>query len=152
MESNADPYKQTFIVPKNQDKGQKLYNQALDGKVEAVAKGISNNNNHKLVSGNSVYQGNQTGASIAKILESEDCGVKTVTHNIKIAIQKARQSKGWNQKQFADELSVKQDIIKDYENGKAQPDNALIAKMEKVTGCKLPRMAKGKKNNTQNDF
>eukprot|EP00960_Hanusia_phi_P036063 752117-Hanusia_phi.AAC.1 len=31
---------------------------------------------------------------------------------------------------------------RDYESGKAIPNNQLIAKMEKVLGCKLPRASK----------
>merc|ERR1712226_82659 len=134
MEPN---WEQNFIIAKNNVKGEKLYNEALGGKVEAVTKVTSNNK----ASGGT----NMTGRNIAKILESEDTSVNTVPHDVKIAIQKARQAKGWNQKQLAEACSMKQDIIRDYENGKAIPENGVIAKMEKAMGCKLPRPPKKKK-------
>lgn len=93
-----------------------------------------------------MYSGaNHDARKYHKIMESEDTAVETVSHDIKIAIQKARQVKGWNQKQLAEAISAKPDIIRDYENGKAIPDNALIAKIEKATGVKLPRAPKGGK-------
>ena len=95
---------------------------------------------------NTTYVGaSHDGKKYAQIMESEDTSVVTVGHDIKIAIQKARQAKGWNQKQLALEIGCKPDIIRDYEMGKAQPDNALIAKIEKKTGVKLPRAPKKKK-------
>jgi putative transcription factor len=33
-------------------------------------------------------------------------------------------------------------IINEYESGKAIPNNAIIAKIEKALGCKLPRAKK----------
>lgn len=82
-------------------------------------------------------------------MESEDTSVAVVGHDIKIAIQKGRQGKGWNQKQQAEAIGVKSDIVKDYEAGKAQPDNALIAKMERAMGCKLPRAPKKAKKKAE---
>jgi putative transcription factor len=35
-------------------------------------------------------------------------------------------------------------VIQGYENGKEVPNNAVIAKIEKALGCKLPRMPKKK--------
>jgi len=135
MEQN---WGESYIVPKNQKTtGKQLFNQALGGNVEAVSKGASN----KGYSG-----GNLTGKSYAIAIDSEDTSVNLVGHDIKIAIQKGRQGKGWNQKQFAEALQVKPDVVKDYEAGKAIPDNSFIAKMERVLGVKLPRAAKVKKN------
>jgi ribosome-binding protein aMBF1 (putative translation factor) len=127
----------SYVTPKNTgDKGKQNYNTVLDGNVEAVTKAQQN----KMYSG-----ANHDARKYHKIMESEDTAVETVSHDIKIAIQKARQAKGWNQKQLAEAISAKPDIIRDYENGKAIPDNALIAKIEKVTGIKLPRAPKGGK-------
>merc|ERR1712054_47785 len=96
-----------------------------------------------------IYQQNGTKLGrimdYAQILESEDTSVQTVGHDVKIAIQKARQTKGWNQKQLAEAIGVKPDVIRDYESGKVIPDNALIAKIEKQPGVKLPRAPKKNK-------
>merc|ERR1712146_559646 len=119
------------------DRGKQSYNSTLGGNVTAVTR----------VQQNKMYTGANHGAKkYAQIMESEDTHVDTVGHDVKIAIQKARQAKGWNQKQLAEAISAKADVIRDYENGKAIPDNALIAKIEKVTGVKLPRAPKKKKN------
>merc|ERR1711862_481607 len=110
-----------------------MQNDALFNNAQAVYKGANN----------STYTGaNADAKKYAMIMESEDTHVDTVGHDVKIAIQKARQTKGWNQKQLAEAVQVKQDIIRDYEAGKAIPDNALITKIEKQTGCKLPRAPK----------
>jgi len=70
--------------------------------------------------------------------------VDHVEHDLKIAIQQARNAKGWTQQDLALRLTVKPDIIKSYENGTAIPDNGFIAKMEKVLDAKLPRHKKAK--------
>merc|ERR1712146_251353 len=129
---------ESWVVPKNTgDRGKQSYNSALGGNVTAVTR----------VQQNKMYTGaNHDAKKYAQIMESEDTHVDTVGHDVKIAIQKARQAKGWNQRQLAEAISAKADVIRDYENGKAIPDNALIAKIEKVTGVKLPRAPKKKKN------
>merc|ERR1719240_1790096 len=127
---------ESWIVPKNQKSTNKeLQKDALkSNNVQGVTKAVSN----KTYTAGSGMDGRQ----YYKALESEDTHVETVSHDIKIAIQKARQTKGWNQKQLANECGIKPDIIRDYENGKAVPDNNIIAKIERVTGVKLPRAGK----------
>lgn len=65
-----------------------------------------------------------------------------VEHDLKMAIQQARQKNGWTQSELAQRLVVKPDVVKSYENGTAIPDNAFIAKMERVLGEYLPRHRK----------
>jgi len=45
----------------------------------------------------------------------------TVTHDFKLALQQARQNKGWSQKDLAGKLNVQPSVIASYENGKAIP-------------------------------
>ena len=68
----------------------------------------------------------------------------TVSFNLRTALQKARQAKGLTQKQLAQHLNEKPALINDYESGRAIPDNALVAKIERVLGSKLPRQPKKK--------
>merc|ERR1712151_811232 len=134
MEQN---WGESWVIPKNvKESNSKMQQNALLNNNQAVYKGSSNTTYHGA---------NHDGKKYAQIMESEDTSVQTVGHDVKIAIQKARQQKGWNQKQLAQEIGVKPDIIRDYECGKAIPDNALIAKIEKKTGVKLPRAPKKKK-------
>lgn len=70
--------------------------------------------------------------------------MQKVDHDLKMAIQQGRNAKGWTQTELALKLCVKPTIVNSYENGTAIPDNAFIAKMEIVLGCKLPRAPKKK--------
>lgn len=57
-------------------------------------------------------------------------------------LAKARTTKGFNRKQFANNLNMTEQIISLYETNKEVPNNATIAKMEKFLGIKLPRAEK----------
>ena len=64
---------------------------------------------------------------------------------LKTAIQKARLSNKLSQKELAAKIAVPVSTINTYENGTATPNNAFIAKLEKVLNTKLPRVVKNKK-------
>jgi putative transcription factor len=49
-----------------------------------------------------------------------------------------------SQKELAKQLNVTTSVIIDYENGSVVPNNAFIAKMEKIMNTKLPRATKKK--------
>lgn len=61
------------------------------------------------------------------------------SQELKVALQQARITKKWNQKEMANQLKCTTQQIAKYENGKEVPSNAMIAKMEKVLGVRLPR-------------
>ena len=67
-----------------------------------------------------------------------------MTHEISMAIQKARQQNKMSQGDLAKELKCKESIIKTYENGTAIPSNDFIHKIELVLKTKLPRAPKQK--------
>ncbi len=85
---------------------------------------------------------NVDGRHLHKILESESLEVPHVSVELRQAIVKSRIAKEWKQKELAQAVGVKESIISGYESGKVVPDNAVIAKMEKALGCKLPRPPK----------
>uniref|UniRef100_A0A7S3F1H1 HTH cro/C1-type domain-containing protein n=1 Tax=Haptolina ericina TaxID=156174 RepID=A0A7S3F1H1_9EUKA len=91
--------------------------------------------------GNSMTGG--TGISATK-LENETDELKhaTVSTDLKQAIIKARNAKGLTQKQLAQQLNMQPQVINEYEAGKAIPNNAIIAKIERALGAKLPRAKK----------
>jgi ribosome-binding protein aMBF1 (putative translation factor) len=64
---------------------------------------------------------------------------------LKTAIQKARLSNKLSQKELAAKMAIPVTTINTYENGTAIPNNAFIAKLEKVLNTKLPRVVKNKK-------
>eukprot|EP00308_Calcidiscus_leptoporus_P026282 CAMPEP_0119398258 /NCGR_PEP_ID=MMETSP1334-20130426/140751_1 /TAXON_ID=127549 /ORGANISM="Calcidiscus leptoporus, Strain RCC1130" /LENGTH=132 /DNA_ID=CAMNT_0007422115 /DNA_START=911 /DNA_END=1309 /DNA_ORIENTATION=+ len=84
-----------------------------------------------------------SGISAAQ-LENETDELKhaQVPKELKQAIQKARMAKGLTQKQLAQQLNMQPQTINEYENGKAIPQNAEIAKIERALGVKLPRVKK----------
>ena len=70
--------------------------------------------------------------------------VDTVSHDFKIALQKARQEKKLTQVELAQKVMEKQSVIAEYESGKAIPNNTVISKLERVLGMRLPKQKKEK--------
>ncbi len=64
---------------------------------------------------------------------------------LKTAIQQARLAQKLSQKDLATKMAIPLSTINSYENGTAIPNNAFIAKLEKVLNTKLPRIVKPKK-------
>ena len=79
--------------------------------------------------------------------ESETFKVEKVSLSFGKEMMKARCAKNFTQKTLAQRLNVKSNIIANYEQGKAIPNNAFINKIERVLGVKLPR--KKKQNNNK---
>ena len=60
-----------------------------------------------------------------------------VTREQGLMIQNARKTKNWKQKDLANQIRVKQDIIAQYENGKAIIDNKIICLLERKLNIRL---------------
>jgi len=76
--------------------------------------------------------------------EKEDAPLPTISVDLKIAMQQARIAAKLGQKELAAKMCVPTQVIHSYENGTAIPNNAFIAKIEKVLNTKLPRIKKVK--------
>ena len=74
--------------------------------------------------------------------EKEDVPLPSVSIDLKIAMQQARMASKLSQKDLASKMCVPIQVIQSYENGTALPNNAFIAKIEKVLNTKLPRIKK----------
>lgn len=70
-------------------------------------------------------------------LEDDVQPIEKVSTDIKLLIQKARQEKNLTQKELANKVNVKPEIIRDIESGKAMNDKQILVKMQKVLGVKL---------------
>jgi len=79
---------------------------------------------------------------VTKPKPKEDVPLMEVTVELKVAMQQARVAKGMSQKDLANKMCVPTQVIHSYENGKAIPNNAFIARMETFLGAKLPRIKK----------
>jgi ribosome-binding protein aMBF1 (putative translation factor) len=65
---------------------------------------------------------------------------------LKKAIQQARMNQKLSQKELSSKMNIPLSTINGYENGTVIPNNAFIAKLEKVLNTKLPRIKKVDKN------
>lgn len=71
--------------------------------------------------------------------ETEELKHQSVAPELKRAIMQARSAKRMTQKELAMQLGCDAKTVQEYESGRAIPNNALIAKMERAMGAKLPR-------------
>ncbi|TPX58565.1 hypothetical protein SpCBS45565_g07967 [Spizellomyces sp. 'palustris'] len=70
--------------------------------------------------------------------ETEDFTVERLGLSVAKAIQQARQAKGLTQKDLATKINEKSTVVNEYETGKAaNPNQQVLAKMERVLGVKL---------------
>lgn len=72
-------------------------------------------------------------------IEREEIGThEKVTMSLAKLIQQERVAKGFKtQKDLANAVGVKVDIISGYESGKIIPDNAILQKLRRVLGVRL---------------
>merc|ERR1712087_693002 len=63
----------------------------------------------------------------------------TVSHDFKIALQQARIAKKMTQAQLATAINEKGSVINEYEGGKAIPNGAIINKLNRALGVRLPK-------------
>ena len=78
-----------------------------------------------------------------QLLEGDDIVTPPKTNKeLRLAIQQARLSKKLSQKELATRMNTTIQIISQYENGKAVPNNAFISRLEKQLNVKLPRIKK----------
>lgn len=69
--------------------------------------------------------------------DHETLKVKLIDPHVSAAIQRARQAKGWTQTDLARNVSERQSTVTEYENGKAQPNEQVLQRMEKALGVYL---------------
>jgi len=76
--------------------------------------------------------------------ETEELKHATVDLNVGKLIQQGRQAKGWSQKELATKICEKPQVVTEYEQGKAIPNQIIIGKIERAIGMKLRGKDKGK--------
>ncbi|GMM32037.1 multiprotein-bridging factor 1 [Martiniozyma asiatica (nom. inval.)] len=78
------------------------------------------------------------GQHLTKVDRSDEIIVpKKVEANVGKAIQKARQDKGFTQKDLATKINEKPTVVNDYESGRGTPNQQVLTKMERALGVKL---------------
>ncbi|XP_023878147.1 multiprotein-bridging factor 1c [Quercus suber] len=114
---------------KVQDRDKKAVNQALrtGAAVQTVKKAVAGSNKKAAPAVN------------AKKLDeaAEPAPLDRVSTEVKQLIQKARLEKKMSQAVLAKQINERPQVVQEYENGKAVPNQAVLAKMERVLGVKL---------------
>lgn len=64
---------------------------------------------------------------------------ETVSHDFKMALQQARLAKKMSQAALASAINEKQTVVNEYESGKAIPNGAILQKLNKALGVRLPK-------------
>ncbi|KAK1365395.1 Multiprotein-bridging factor 1c [Heracleum sosnowskyi] len=68
---------------------------------------------------------------------AEPASLERVATEVRQAIQKARIEKKLSQAELAKQINERTQVVQEYENGKAVPNQVVLGKMEKVLGVKL---------------
>ncbi|KAK9102610.1 hypothetical protein Sjap_019864 [Stephania japonica] len=68
---------------------------------------------------------------------AEAAALGRVGAEVRQAIQKARLEKKMSQAELAKQICERSQVVQEYESGKAVPNQAVLAKMERVLGVKL---------------
>uniref|UniRef100_A0A1I8I0J2 HTH cro/C1-type domain-containing protein n=1 Tax=Macrostomum lignano TaxID=282301 RepID=A0A1I8I0J2_9PLAT len=85
---------------------------------------------------------------LTKMLGKLDQETENLHHNrvgmdVGKLIQQGRQAKGLSQKDLATRINEKPQVIAEYENGQAIPNNQVLGKIERQIGIKLRGKEKG---------
>mmetsp|Transcript_5775 Transcript_5775/g.9583 ORF Transcript_5775/g.9583 Transcript_5775/m.9583 type:complete len:177 (+) Transcript_5775:146-676(+) len=89
--------------------------------------------------GNASSMTTSMGMNARKLEESTEVGsIAKVDGSLSKAIMQARKAKKMTQQQLATAMSEKLQVVKDYENKKATPNQSVINKFQRALGTKLP--------------
>ncbi|KAJ8622772.1 hypothetical protein MRB53_031301 [Persea americana] len=115
--------------PKSTTRDSKAVNQALrsGGPVQTIKKfdAGSNKKAAPVVNARKLDEG------------TEPAALERVAAEVRQAIQKARVAKKMSQAELAKQINERLQVVQEYENGKAVPNQMVLAKMEKVLEVKL---------------
>lgn len=82
------------------------------------------------------------GSSFTNRKSEHETKMEATSVPLRRAIQQARSAKGLSQKELAQRLGVRHNVIAGYESGSVVPSMKFVATMEKVLGTRLPRQRK----------
>ena len=81
---------------------------------------------------------NSAGINSRKLDDAEECNkIDKVDRKLSQIIMKGRCDKKFTQDMLANKMSVKKQVIVEYENGQAIPDNQVLGKLERILGIIL---------------
>jgi len=110
------------------------------GAVNAARRAGDTVETDKKIAGGTNKSAHGTPANAKKLDENnETFRHETVSHEFRTALQQARMAKKMTQAQLATAISEKGAIINEYESGKAIPNGAIISKLNRALGVRLPK-------------
>jgi putative transcription factor len=87
--------------------------------------------------------GQPAAAHLRKLEEdSEHFAHATIDRSLAQALQQARLAKKMTQKDLAQLIMEKPTVVNEFESGRAMPNPAIIQKLERALGVRLPRPPK----------
>lgn len=119
-----------------------------ESKEDALARAVRTGNatTEKKTTGGtnaSAHAGAAAASHLRKLEEdSETFAHATVDRSVSQAIQQARLAKKMTQKDLAQLIMEKPTVINELESGRAMPNGAIIGKLERALGVRLPRPPK----------
>jgi len=129
----------TVLRKKSQKASQLKTEQAVN---QARRSGQSVETNQKY--GASQNKQHATTLNTAKLdRETEELKHDKITQDVGKLIQQGRQGKGWTQKDLATRINEKPQIVQEYEQGKAVPNQNILGKIERAIGLRLRGKEKG---------
>lgn len=129
----------TYIRKKQPKASQLRSQQAINS---AQRQGLSVETTKKYDGGhNRQLKGDKNTAKLDR--ETEELHHDTVGMDVSKLIQYGRNQKKLSQKDLATKINEKTQIVTEYENGKAIPNQQVLAKMERILGIKLRGKDKG---------
>lgn len=132
----------TVVLGKKQPSGAQLKTaKAIN---QAQRKGLEINTSRKQNAATNKQHAQQPMSAIKLDQETDVAKIKTVDASVGKIIQQARQEKGLSQKDLATKICEKSQVIGEYENGRAVPNNQIFGKLERALNVKLRGKDKGK--------
>merc|ERR1739838_541352 len=151
MHSNTDYNTTTFLRKTKASAGASKSKSSVN---QALRRGGDNLETRQKFSGGTNRKTGTDKNTMKLDQETEELRVSTVSFSVGRWIQKGRQQKNMTQKELAAKINEKAQVINEYENGKAIPNNQVMGKIERAIGIKLrgkdkgtPLVAKPAKNN-----
>lgn len=129
----------TYLRKKAPKSGQLKSQQALNA---AQRSGVEIETAKKYSAGqNKQHSANKNTAKLDR--ETEELHHDKISLDVARLIMQGRQAKNLTQKDLATKINEKQQVINEYESGKAIPNNVVFGKLERALGMKLRGKDKG---------
>ncbi|CAD5219380.1 unnamed protein product [Bursaphelenchus okinawaensis] len=133
MESDTDPNSVTILSKRGP--AHKTLKTASDLN-SAQRRGVELETNKKFFAGSN--RQHKTDKNTLRLdEETEELKHEKVGLTLCKALQQARQAKEWTQKDLSTRVNEKVEVVREYENGKAIPNQQVLTKMERALGVKL---------------